>query len=160
MEVFLSNQNMDIIANNFLDKHHAFFIGRGLNYDLALEAALKLKEISYIQSEGFAAGELKHGTIALIEEGTPVFALISDKHMNHQTRSNLKEVEARGAKTCVITLRSLSKHDDNIILEDVDPLVAPLLLVVPTQLLSYYAALQRGFDIDKPRNLAKSVTVE
>ncbi|MGB0175421.1 MAG: glutamine--fructose-6-phosphate transaminase (isomerizing), partial [Acholeplasmataceae bacterium] len=160
IEVFLSNQKMEIIANDFLDKHHAFFIGRGINYDLALEAALKLKEISYIQTEGFAAGELKHGTIALIEEGTPVFALISDQHMNHQTRSNLKEVEARGAKTCVITLRSLSKHDDHIILEDVDPLVAPLLLVVPTQLLSYYAALQRGFDIDKPRNLAKSVTVE
>ena len=160
IEVFLSKQQMKNIANDFLDKHHAFFIGRGINYDLALEAALKLKEISYIQTEGFAAGELKHGTIALIEEGTPVFALISDQHMNHQTRSNLKEVEARGAKTCVITLRSLSKHDDHIILEDVDPLVAPLLLVVPTQLLSYYAALQRGFDIDKPRNLAKSVTVE
>jgi glutamine---fructose-6-phosphate transaminase (isomerizing) len=160
MEVFLANQKMDTIAKDFLDKRHAFFIGRGINYDLALEAALKLKEISYIQTEGFAAGELKHGTIALIEEGTPVFALISDAHMNHQTRSNLKEVDARGAKTCVMTLRSLSKETDDVILEDVDPLVAPLLLVLPTQLLSYYAALQRGFDIDKPRNLAKSVTVE
>ena len=160
MEVFLANQNMDVIAKDFLDKRHAFFIGRGINYDLALEAALKLKEISYIQTEGFAAGELKHGTIALIEEGTPVFALISDANMNHQTRSNLKEVDARGAKTCVITLQSLSKASDDVILEDVDALVAPLLLVLPTQLLSYYAALQRGFDIDKPRNLAKSVTVE
>jgi glucosamine--fructose-6-phosphate aminotransferase (isomerizing) len=160
MEVFLANQNMDVIAKDFLDKRHAFFIGRGINYDLALEAALKLKEISYIQTEGFAAGELKHGTIALIEEGTPVFALISDANMNHQTRSNLKEVDARGAKTCVITLQSLSKASDDVILEDVDVLVAPLLLVLPTQLLSYYAALQRGFDIDKPRNLAKSVTVE
>ena len=160
MEVFLANQNMDVIAKDFLDKRHAFFIGRGINYDLALEAALKLKEISYIQTEGFAAGELKHGTIALIEEGTPVFALISDANMNHQTRSNLKEVDARGAKTCVITLQSLSKTSDDVILEDVDALVAPLLLVLPTQLLSYYAALQRGFDIDKPRNLAKSVTVE
>ena len=160
MEVFLANQKMNTIAKDFLDKRHAFFIGRGINYDLALEAALKLKEISYIQTEGFAAGELKHGTIALIEEGTPVFALISDAHMNHQTRSNLKEVDARGAKTCVMTLRSLSKETDDVILEDVDPLVAPLLLVLPTQLLSYYAALQRGFDIDKPRNLAKSVTVE
>ena len=160
MEVCLANQKMDTIAKDFLDKRHAFFIGRGINYDLALEAALKLKEISYIQTEGFAAGELKHGTIALIEEGTPVFALISDAHMNHQTRSNLKEVDARGAKTCVMTLRSLSKETDDVILEDVDPLVAPLLLVLPTQLLSYYAALQRGFDIDKPRNLAKSVTVE
>jgi len=160
MEVFLSNQKMDEIAKTFLDKRNAFFIGRGINYDLALEAALKLKEISYIQTEGFAAGELKHGTIALIEEGTPVFALISDASMNHQTRSNLKEVDARGAKTCVISLRSLSKDSDDVILEDVDPMVAPLLLVLPTQLLSYYAALQRGFDIDKPRNLAKSVTVE
>jgi glutamine---fructose-6-phosphate transaminase (isomerizing) len=160
MEVFLANQNMDVIAKDFLDKRHAFFIGRGINYDLALEAALKLKEISYIQTEGFAAGELKHGTIALIEEGTPVFALISDANMNHQTRSNLKEVDARGAKTCVITLQSLSKASDDVILEDVEALVAPLLLVLPTQLLSYYAALQRGFDIDKPRNLAKSVTVE
>ena len=160
MEVFLAHQKMDVIAKDFLDKRHAFFIGRGINYDLALEAALKLKEISYIQTEGFAAGELKHGTIALIEEGTPVFALISDAHMNHQTRSNLKEVDARGAKTCVITMRSLSKDTDDVILEDVDSLVAPLLLVLPTQLLSYYAALQRGFDIDKPRNLAKSVTVE
>ncbi len=160
MEVFLAHQKMDVIAKDFLDKRHAFFIGRGINYDLALEAALKLKEISYIQTEGFAAGELKHGTIALIEEGTPVFALISDAHMNHQTRSNLKEVDARGAKTCVITMRSLSKETDDVILEDVDALVAPLLLVLPTQLLSYYAALQRGFDIDKPRNLAKSVTVE
>ena len=80
--------------------------------------------------------------------------------MNHQTRSNLKEVDARGAKTCVMTLRSLSKETDDVILDDVDPLVAPLLLVLPTQLLSYYAALQRGFDIDKPRNIAKSVTVE
>lgn len=160
MEVFLASQKIDSIAKDFLDKRHAFFIGRGINYDLALEAALKLKEISYIQTEGFAAGELKHGTIALIEEGTPVFALISDARMNHQTRSNLKEVEARGAKTCVITLRSLSKDTDDVILEDVDAMVAPLLLVLPTQLLSYYAALQRGFDIDKPRNLAKSVTVE
>ena len=160
MEVFLAHQKMDFIAKDILDKRHAFFIGRGINYDLALEAALKLKEISYIQTEGFAAGELKHGTIALIEEGTPVFALISDAHMNHQTRSNLKEVDARGAKTCVITMRSLSKETDDVILEDVDALVAPLLLVLPTQLLSYYAALQRGFDIDKPRNLAKSVTVE
>jgi glucosamine--fructose-6-phosphate aminotransferase (isomerizing) len=160
MEVFLSDQHMEHIARDFLDMRHAFFIGRGINYDLSLEAALKLKEISYIQTEGFAAGELKHGTIALIEEGTPVFALISDENMNHQTRSNLKEVDARGAKTCVITLKSLSKDTDDVILEDVDPLVAPLLLVLPTQLLSYYAALQRGFDIDKPRNLAKSVTVE
>jgi len=131
----------------------------GASYDLALEAALKLKEISYIQTEGFAAGELKHGTIALIEDDTPVIALISDPKKNNQTRSNLKEVDARGAKTLVITMSSMAKEGD-IALGDIDPLIAPLLLVVPTQLLSYYAALERGYDIDKPRNLAKSVTVE
>jgi glucosamine--fructose-6-phosphate aminotransferase (isomerizing) len=159
MDSFIANNTMREVARDYLHKRHCFYIGRGPDYDLALEAALKLKEISYIQTEGFAAGELKHGTIALIEEDTPVIALISDPARNEQTRSNLREVDARGAKTLVITLASLAKPND-IALGDVDPLVAPLLLVVPTQLLSYYAALERGFDIDKPRNLAKSVTVE
>lgn len=159
MDSFISNNAMREIARDYLHKRHCFYIGRGADYDLALEAALKLKEISYIQTEGFAAGELKHGTIALIEEDTPVIALISDPLRNEQTRSNLREVDARGAKTLVITMASIAKPED-IALGDVDPLVAPLLLVVPTQLLSYYAALERGFDIDKPRNLAKSVTVE
>jgi len=159
MDSFIANNTMREVARDYLHKRHCFYIGRGADYDLALEAALKLKEISYIQTEGFAAGELKHGTIALIEEDTPVIALISNPARNEQTRSNLREVDARGAKTLVITLASLAKPND-IALGDVDPLVAPLLLVVPTQLLSYYAALERGFDIDKPRNLAKSVTVE
>jgi glucosamine--fructose-6-phosphate aminotransferase (isomerizing) len=159
MDSFISNHPMRAIARDFLHKRHCFYIGRGASYDVALEAALKLKEISYIQTEGFAAGELKHGTIALIEEGTPVIALITDPAKNDQTRSNLKEVDARGAKTLVITMASLAKEGD-IALGDIHPLIAPLLLVVPTQLLSYYAALERGFDIDKPRNLAKSVTVE
>ena len=159
MDSFIANHPMREIARDFLHKHHCFYIGRGASYDLALEASLKLKEISYIQTEGFAAGELKHGTIALIEDDTPVIALISDPSKNDQTRSNLKEVDARGAKTLVITMTSMAKEGD-IALGDVDPLIAPLLLVVPTQLLSYYAALERGYDIDKPRNLAKSVTVE
>ena len=160
IENFLGNQHMDRLAFDMLKKRHAFFIGRGLSYDVALEASLKLKEISYIQTEGFASGELKHGTIALIEDDTPVFGLISEPHLNHPTRSNLKEVEARGAVTAVITMRALSQPTDAVVLDDVDTFVAPMLLVVPTQLISYYAALQRGFDIDKPRNLAKSVTVE
>lgn len=160
MELFIKSQHLEQISIDFLKKRNAFFIGRGTGYLLSLEAALKLKEISYIQTEGFAAGELKHGTIALIEEETPVFAIITEKNKEQLTRSNLKEVEARGAKTCVITIQSLSKKGDEIILGDVDEITAPLLLVLPVQLLSYYAALQRGFDIDKPRNLAKSVTVE
>lgn len=159
MDSFIANHPMREVARDYLHKRNCFYIGRGADYDLALEAALKLKEISYIQTEGFAAGELKHGTIALIEEDTPVIALISDPRRNDQIRANLREVDARGAKTLVITMVSLAK-DGDIALGDVDPLIAPLLLVVPTQLLSYYAALERGFDIDKPRNLAKSVTVE
>lgn len=159
MDSFIAHHPMREVARDFLHKRHCFYIGRGASYDLALEAALKLKEISYIQTEGFAAGELKHGTIALIEDDTPVIALISDPKKNNQTRSNLKEVDARGAKTLVITMSSMAKEGD-IALGDIDPLIAPLLLVVPTQLLSYYAALERGYDIDKPRNLAKSVTVE
>lgn len=159
MDSFIANHPMREVARDYLHKRNCFYIGRGADYDLALEAALKLKEISYIQTEGFAAGELKHGTIALIEEDTPVIALISDPLRNDQIRANLREVDARGAKTLVITMASLAKPGD-IALGDVDPLIAPILLVVPTQLLSYYAALERGFDIDKPRNLAKSVTVE
>ena len=131
-----------------------------MDYYVALEAALKLKEISYIQTEGFAAGELKHGTIALIEKGTPVIAIVSQESVNLNTRSNIKEVKARGANAVIISLRSLSSETDQIVIDDVHPLLTPLVTVVPTQLISYYAALQRGFDIDKPRNLAKSVTVE
>ncbi len=156
---FIQSTDMRKIASTFLHKRNCFLIGRGIAYDLAQEAALKIKEVTYIQTEGFASGELKHGTIALIEEETPVFAFIIEKSKDNLTRSNLKEVEARGAKTQVITLNSLKRNDD-IAMKDVHFLLAPVALVVPAQLLSYYAALERGFDIDKPRNLAKSVTVE
>ena len=148
------------IAKEYLTQRNCFYIGRHVDYYVALEAALKLKEISYIQTEGFAAGELKHGTIALIEKGTPVIAIISQEAVNLNTRSNVKEVKARGANTVIISLRSLSSETDQIVIDDVHPLLTPLVTVVPTQLISYYAALQRDFDIDKPRNLAKSVTVE
>ncbi|OOO00424.1 MAG: glutamine--fructose-6-phosphate aminotransferase [Epulopiscium sp. Nele67-Bin004] len=148
------------LADQYITKRNCFYIGRHIDYYVAIEAALKLKEISYIQTEGFAAGELKHGTIALIEEGTPVIAVISQESINLNTRSNIKEVKSRGANTIVISLQSLSSATDQIVIDDVSPILAPLVTIVPTQLLAYYAALGRGLDIDKPRNLAKSVTVE
>ncbi|ONI37845.1 glutamine--fructose-6-phosphate aminotransferase, partial [Candidatus Epulonipiscium fishelsonii] len=148
------------LADEYLTKRNCFYIGRHIDYYVSIEAALKLKEISYIQTEGFAAGELKHGTIALIEEDTPVIAVISQENINLNTRSNIKEVKSRGAKVIVISLKSISSAKDQIVIDDVNPILSPLVTIVPTQLLAYYAALGRGLDIDKPRNLAKSVTVE
>ncbi|MBQ8541689.1 MAG: glutamine--fructose-6-phosphate transaminase (isomerizing) [Clostridia bacterium] len=149
------------LAEKYLkNARNAFYIGRCVDYYVCLEAALKLKEISYIQAEGFAAGELKHGTIALIEKGTPVIAIITQENINLNTRSNIEEVKARGAKTLVISTNSLSSHNDKIVIRDVHPLLSPIVSVVPTQYIAYYAALCKGRDIDKPRNLAKSVTVE
>lgn len=139
---------------------NAFYIGRGNDYHVASEAALKLKEISYVQAEGFAAGELKHGTIALIEEGTPVLGIITDDKTGPHTRGNLKEVESRGANTIVIVSEDLAREGDQVVLPMVHPLLTSLVSVVPTQLIAYYASMQRGYDVDKPRNLAKSVTVE
>ncbi|WP_087992010.1 glutamine--fructose-6-phosphate transaminase (isomerizing) [Bacillus vallismortis] len=152
---------MEMIAREYLTvSRNAFFIGRGLDYFVCVEGALKLKEISYIQAEGFAGGELKHGTIALIEQGTPVFALATQEHVNLSIRGNVKEVAARGANTCIISLKGLDDADDRFVLPEVNPALAPLVSVVPLQLIAYYAALHRGCDVDKPRNLAKSVTVE
>lgn len=148
------------LAENYLTKRNCFYIGRNIDYYVAVEAALKLKEVSYIQTEGFAAGELKHGTIALIEDDTPVVAIISQENINLNTRSNIKEVKSRGAKTIIIALKSLSAVGDQIVIEDVNPILSPLVTIVPCQLMAYYAALSRDLDIDKPRNLAKSVTVE
>ena len=125
-----------------------------------MEAALKLKEISYIQTEGFAAGELKHGTIALIEKGTPVIAITTQENTNLNTRGNIKEVKARGANVLCISLKGISSHKDRIIIDDVHEFLTPLVSIIPAHFLTYYAALERGCDIDKPRNLAKSVTVE
>ena len=140
---------------------NAFYIGRGQDYYVAMEASLKLKEISYIQCEGFAAGELKHGTISLIEDGTPVLALISsDEQLARHTRGNVSEVGARGANVLTIVEENVAKEGDDIILMSVHPYLSPISMVVPTQLIAYFATLQRGLDVDKPRNLAKSVTVE
>ena len=149
------------LANIYLpNTRNAFYIGRGLDYFVSMEGALKLKEISYIQTEGFAAGELKHGTIALIEEGTPVLAIITQADVASHTRGNVEEVRSRGANTCVFAMEGLANENDQIVLPAVHPALAPLLAVVPTQLMAYYATLHRGYDVDKPRNLAKSVTVE
>ncbi|WP_314580805.1 glutamine--fructose-6-phosphate transaminase (isomerizing) [uncultured Streptococcus sp.] len=139
---------------------NAFYIGRGQDYYVAMEASLKLKEISYIQCEGFAAGELKHGTISLIEDGTPVLALLSDEVLASHTRGNISEVVARGAKVLTIAEENVAKDGDDIVLSQVHPYLSPISMVVPTQLIAYFATLHRGLDVDKPRNLAKSVTVE
>ncbi len=140
---------------------NAFYIGRGNDYYVAMEASLKLKEISYIQCEGFAAGELKHGTISLIEEGTPVLALISDnKVVSAHTRGNVQEVAARGANVLIVAEENAAKDGDDIVVNQVHPYLSSISMVIPTQLIAYYASLQRGLDVDKPRNLAKAVTVE
>lgn len=152
---------MEQIATDFLETtRNAFFIGRTIDFNVSLEGALKLKEISYIQAEGFAGGELKHGTIALIEEGTPVIALATQEGVNLSIRGNVKEVVARGANPCIISLEGLEKEGDTYVIPHVHELLTPLVSVVTLQLISYYAALHRDLDVDKPRNLAKSVTVE
>ncbi|EHP0491239.1 glutamine--fructose-6-phosphate transaminase (isomerizing) [Staphylococcus pseudintermedius] len=152
---------MEQIATDFLETtRNAFFIGRTIDYNVSLEGALKLKEISYIQAEGFAGGELKHGTIALIEEGTPIVALATQEGVNLSIRGNVKEVVARGAHPCIISMEGLEKPGDTYVIPHVHELLTPLVSVVTLQLISYYAALHRGLDVDKPRNLAKSVTVE
>ncbi|MFC4402292.1 glutamine--fructose-6-phosphate transaminase (isomerizing) [Gracilibacillus xinjiangensis] len=149
-----------IAKEMFETTRNAFFIGRGVDYFVVQEAALKLKEISYIQAEGFAGGELKHGTIALIEKGTPVIAISTQENVNLSIRGNVQEVAARGANTCVVSMKGLEKDSDTFVLPQVHDLLTPLVSVIPMQLLSYYAALHRDCDVDKPRNLAKSVTVE
>ncbi|MBU0997641.1 MAG: glutamine--fructose-6-phosphate transaminase (isomerizing) [Firmicutes bacterium] len=148
------------LVRDKITKRNCFYIGRGLDYYTCLEAALKLKEISYIQTEGFAAGELKHGTIALIEDGVPVIAIISQRNINNNTRANVREVLSRGAEVIIISINDVSEVSDEIILMDVHEILSPLVTVIPTQLIAFYSALDLGKDIDKPRNLAKSVTVE
>ncbi|MBY5020465.1 glutamine--fructose-6-phosphate transaminase (isomerizing) [Streptococcus suis] len=140
---------------------NAFYIGRGNDYYVTIEAALKLKEISYIQCEGFAAGELKHGTISLIEDGTPVIALLSsNEKVAAHTRGNVAEVVSRGAHTLIVAEEGLDREGDDIVVNKVHPFLSSISMVIPTQLIAYYASFQRGLDVDKPRNLAKAVTVE
>ncbi|KZB89919.1 glutamine--fructose-6-phosphate transaminase (isomerizing) [Priestia flexa] len=162
MEVLCDDkEEMESIALQFLaTTRNAFFIGRSVDYYVGLEGSLKLKEISYIQAEGFAGGELKHGTIALIENNTPVIALATQEHVNLSIRGNVKEVVARGANPCIISMKGLETEEDRYVIPKVHETLAPLAAVIPLQLISYYAALHRDCDVDKPRNLAKSVTVE
>ncbi|SDD24305.1 glucosamine--fructose-6-phosphate aminotransferase (isomerizing) [Terribacillus halophilus] len=162
MEVLTDQkETFETLAQSYLSvSRNAFFIGRGVDYFVCVEGSLKLKEISYIQAEGFAGGELKHGTIALIEEGTPVIALATQSSLNHSIRGNVQEVNARGANTLLISMKGLEHDEDAFVIPAVHELLTPLASVVPLQLLAYYAAVQRGADVDKPRNLAKSVTVE
>lgn len=145
---------------NLMATRNAFYIGRHLDYYVSMEAALKLKEISYVQTEAFASGELKHGTIALVESGTPVIAVVSDPTTASHTRGNVEEVKARGANAMVIATQDLAKEGDQFVVPYIQAELSPLATVVVTQLIAYYTALGRGLDVDKPRNLAKSVTVE
>ena len=152
------------IAQRIKEKSSLFYLGRGADYQTALEGSLKLKEISYIFTEAFAAGELKHGTIALIEEGTPVVAIATQKDLVEKMISNIKEVKARGAHVYAITTEGETEikkvADEVIYVPETLDLLKPVLSVIPTQLIAYYTSLAKGIDVDKPRNLAKSVTVE
>ena len=157
-------EQIKYLASRFVNTQSCFFIGRGFDYALSLEGSLKLKEISYVHSDAYAAGELKHGTISLITDGVPVIALATQKQVYEKTISNAKETKSRGAKVLLFTTRDAVVPDgvaDYVVrLDDYDDLLMPLQLIVPLQLFAYYMAVLRGCDVDKPRNLAKSVTVE
>jgi len=163
-EIFEQNDALKELAEEFKTKEHAFFIGRGLDHVLAMEGSLKLKEITYIHAEAYPAGELKHGTLALIEENTPMIALATQQELFDKMVSNIKEVKARGANVTAVAMAGNKEVDrvaDHVIyIPATHPLLAPVLAVIPMQLLAYYTSLARGCDVDKPRNLAKSVTVE
>lgn len=150
------------LAEKIAGEHDVYFLGRGLDYFIALEASLKLKEISYIHSDAYASGELKHGPIALIEDGTVVISVCTDPDISNKLNSNVKEVTARGAYTVGFTscLSDTSAYNEIVKLPQIDPMLAPLPAIIPLQLLAYYVCTAKGFDVDKPRNLAKSVTVE
>lgn len=158
---YINEYNYSNIANILKDKEHIFYLGRGIDYYLSMEGSLKLKEISYIHSEAFQAGELKHGSISLIDKDFGVVSVVTDKTISDKTISNLKEVSARGAKIITITnIKDNNFADYTILVEDYDEILNPLLVIVPMQMLAYNVAKLRDCDIDKPRNLAKSVTVE
>lgn len=158
----LKNENEIMqIAKDIYKSNDAFFLGRGIDYPVAMEGSLKLKEISYIHSEAYAAGELKHGPIALVDTGFPVIGLITDEDLAPKTISNIQEVISRGAKTIIVTNQELNKSFDYVLrIPSVNKYLSPILSVISLQLLSYYIAKEKGLDVDKPRNLAKSVTVE
>ena len=161
-QVLDNTETIQEFAKKIYPEKDMFFLGRGTDYNVAREGSLKLKEISYIHSEAYAAGELKHGPIALIENGVTVIGIITNPNLVEKTISNIQEVITRGAKTMVITNQILpNSHFDYVVnIPDTNPLISPILSVIPMQLLSYYISKNKGLDVDKPRNLAKSVTVE
>ena len=158
------NRRMETLAQKYHSTDSLFFIGRNLDYAVAMEASLKLKEISYIHSEAYAAGELKHGTIALIDQGRLVVALACHTALFDKLMSNVKEVKARGARVLGVVQegehRIFAEADDALLVPQTDPLLLPIPEIIPLQLFAYYVAKANGCDIDKPKNLAKSVTVE
>lgn len=161
IENTINNCNYKEIANSIYERDDIFFIGRGIDYALCMEGSLKLKEISYIHSQAYAAGELKHGTISLVENNTPVIGIITEERLKDKTISNIEEVKSRGAKTIIITNdNDIENYDYVTYLPKVHKMLQPLLTVLPLQLISYEVARLRNCDIDKPKNLAKSVTVE
>ncbi len=159
--VFESRESIsEVVKKNLLNTSHCFVLGRGVDYKVSLEGALKLKEISYIHTEGMSSGELKHGTIALIEDGTPTIFIITQGSIAANTRSNIQEVAARGANVMTITMEKYAVDGDDFVFSDISDEMGPFVSVVYMQLISYYTALYLGKDVDMPRNLAKSVTVE
>ena len=164
-EVLAQTERVQYYAARYFNHSSVFFIGRNLDYAMGMEGSLKLKEISYIHSEAYASGELKHGTISLIRQGTPVIAVAAYLPLLDKAVSNVVEVQARGARVLALTTEAgaeaLHKRVDTVLtVPEAEAMLLPQLGVIPLQLLSYYTALERGCDIDKPRNLAKSVTVE
>lgn len=163
-EIFKLSDTCSYIASKLVNSENLLYIGRGLDYALSMEGSLKLKEISYIHSESYAAGELKHGTISLVTDAMPVIAVATQRELFDKTVSNIKEVKARGAKVVLVTHKCMSVDEDVadyiVKLPTIDDMLMPMLGVVPLQLIAYYTSVLRGNDVDKPRNLAKSVTVE
>ena len=161
MENVISKASViELMAKEIMDSDDVFFIGRGIDYWACMECSLKLKEISYIHSEAFPSGELKHGTIALIDKGTPVITICTQEGTNPIVRSNLIETQTRGSKPIVISAESLSSSSDAIGVPTVNHYLTPVITVIVGQLLAYYVATKKGNDVDKPKNLAKSITVE
>jgi len=152
------------LAEEFSDKHHALFLGRATQYPIAMEGALKLKEISYIHAEAYPAGELKHGPLALVDADMPVVAVAPNNELIGKLKSNLQEVKTRGGKLYVFADTHAQIEDEEglsvIEVGEIDSLIAPMVFTIPLQLLAYHAAVIKGTDVDQPRNLAKSVTVE
>jgi len=165
IEMLLANKNkIQKFANRYIGAKDIFFIGRGIDYAISMEASLKLKEISYVHSEAYAAGELKHGTISLIEEGTLVTAVLTQEDLYKKTISNMVEVKSRGAFLLAVTNEEhtdIEKSADYVLyIPRTNAYFASSLAVIPMQLFAYYVSVGKGCDVDKPRNLAKSVTVE